>query len=88
MPGQKSLLDEFREEQDSKFRGGGVCGVRQVAAAMNTGDRESFELAVADHALMGTTIVKVLANRGFTLSPKSIQRHRRGECTCWETASE
>lgn len=82
----KSLMDEFREEQESKFRGGGVCGVKALAASMSPEDREGFELAVNDHGLMGTTIVKVLTKRGYTLSPKSIQRHRRGECVCQEAS--
>lgn len=76
---KKSLLDEIRSVQEKK---GAECSVKILLDKLPPGDRDAIEEAFRDPAIFGTSIAKVLKGRGFDVAGHTIQRHRRGGCTC------
>lgn len=79
---KKSLLEAIKETRP--LGAGSKCTVTTILAKLDKDDRDGLVEAIADPGIQGTTISRVLKDRGFRLEPKSIQRHRRGECLCGE----
>lgn len=76
---KKALLDEIRAAQEKK---GAECSVKILLDKLDASDRAAIEEAFGDPAIFGTSIAKVLKSRGYDVAGHTIQRHRRGGCTC------
>lgn len=60
-----------------------------VAIALATLPRDvvaDLRAAMADAAVTSSGISRALAKLGHSLSPYTLQRHRRGECGCGKTS--
>lgn len=73
------LLDEVAAEARGN---GSVCAVAAVRAALTPVDATDLDAVVANPLVQGAAVARALTNRGHKISGGSIQRHRRGECTC------
>ena len=58
------------------------CSVGKVVAELDDADRTALTTALADPAVTGAGIAKVLTARGHKLNGPTVQRHRRGDCDC------
>ncbi len=76
----KSFLEEL-EEVASESHIGGKCTVRELLETMPPEDAEAFSVALAS-GYKGTHIAKAMKNRKYNISSYTIQRHRRGGCSC------
>lgn len=73
------LLDEVAAE----VRGNGsMCAVAAVRAALNPADATDLDAVIGNPLVHGAAVARALTNRGHKISGGSIQRHRRGDCTC------
>jgi hypothetical protein len=72
----------FEEIQEEAIVKGPPCTVSLILQQMSKDEVKDFELACADASIAGTIIAKVLARRGYKVTPPAIRRHRRGECRC------
>lgn len=77
---RSSLMDEILEVQEAGRATG--CTMRGVLEAMEDTDRLALEAALENQAVMGSAIAAVLKRRGFTMSSHTVNRHRRGACSC------
>jgi hypothetical protein len=48
-------------------------------------DATDLRAALDDPTIMGTAIAKVLRSRGHDITHDTVQRHRRGQCSCQES---
>lgn len=58
------------------------CTIALLLPGLAVDERRDLEAAFANTALPATAISKGLDAVGHKVSPSSIQRHRRHECTC------
>ena len=64
-------------------RKGPRCSIGILMAGMSRDDRAALNSAFDDPEWTSTSIGKMLdEHAGFKCSPHTVQRHRRGECTC------
>lgn len=77
---QSSIYDEIQEAQAGSRPS--TCTMRAILEQLEDADRESLGKALADPNVKGTVIAKVLKSRGHPLSSYTVQRHRRGGCSC------
>ena len=63
-------------------KGGFMCRVAKVKLEMSKKDAAELQEALDDITIDGTAIARVLSNRGIKIGVNSIQRHRRGDCSC------
>lgn len=78
----KDLFAEIQEAESTHYTGGTPCTIKGIIDSMAPADAESLTKAFADPSIKGTTITKVLKGRGFAISAHTVQRHRRGGCSC------
>lgn len=76
------LFSEIKASDTRAFHGGTPCTVKEVLESLEKNDREDLEKALEDRSIMGTSITNVLKRRGFNISAHTVQRHRRGGCSC------
>lgn len=76
-----SLIEDLRRIQDGTPTGP-VCKVLSILQDMDSKTRQELIDALDDDTLYGTTIAKVLVDRGYDVTSRSIQRHRRNQCMC------
>lgn len=74
-----SLLDEIKSHQP---RLGARCAFEYLVPSLTPNDADDLAEALADPSVTGTAIAKALAARGHKITAASIQRHRRGGCSC------
>lgn len=58
------------------------CTVGTILDDVDEETREGLLKALANPGIKGTLITKALEARGFRLSSHTLQRHRRGGCSC------
>ena len=75
-----SLLDEILEEQGNKAAS--TCTVRSILETMSDTDRADLQAAFSRPLVDGTVIADILKQRGYKVSSHTVQRHRRGACSC------
>lgn len=75
-----SLLDEVRAVP--RRYNGSVCGVAQAVAAMSAEDGADLLAVLADPSIHATAIEEVLKRRGLTVKAYTLNRHRKGGCSC------
>lgn len=63
-------------------KNGSKCRVAVIKAEMSKKDAAELQEALEDIIIQASSISRVLANRGITIGVTTIQRHRRGECSC------
>jgi hypothetical protein len=73
-----SLLDEA---QSLTSRMGGTCGVELLLNSLSPEEQAELTEAIAS-SVEGSALARALAGRGHRVPSQTIQRHRRGECTC------
>jgi hypothetical protein len=61
-----------------------TCMVGDILDRLVDPERSDLLRAFADNSLRGTIIAEVLTNRGHKISSHTVQRHRRGACSCPE----
>lgn len=76
-----SLLEDLHRTQNGA-PSGVTCRVLTVLQDMDSSTRQELIDALDDDTLYGTTIAKVLVDRGYDVTSRSIQRHRRNGCQC------
>lgn len=74
-----SIRDEARK---AALVPGKLCQVAVIKREMSKKDAAELDEALGDIAIHGSAIARVLNGRGFTVTNASIQRHRRGDCSC------
>lgn len=74
-----SIRDEARA---ASRKGGFLCKVAKVKMEMSKKDAAELQEALEDVTIDGTAIARVMGNRGIKIGVTSIQRHRRGDCSC------
>lgn len=72
------LLNEIQASVAAKKR----CTTGQTLESLPQDDRSDLEKAFADPTIASVTIVRVLKNRGVTVSENGLNDHRRGRCRC------
>lgn len=73
------LFDEIQAAQTSNRL---ECNVSVLMKKLGQTDRDGLLAAMEDPGIYGSTIVKVLKDRGFRIGDDSVRRHRRGACSC------
>lgn len=64
-------------------RKGPRCSIGILMAGMSAADRAALNGAFSNAEWTSTAIRNLLEEHaGFKCSPHTVQRHRRGECTC------
>jgi hypothetical protein len=81
LPVAKSLFDDIKSAQTTNRS---ACNVALLIKQLPPTDREGLLAALEDPAIYGSTIVKVLKDRGHRIGDDSVRRHRRGACSCTE----
>ncbi len=76
------LLEEARAAQQGKRRAGGICGIHKVIEQMDEKDAADLAVAMDDPDIDSATLTTVIKSRGFYLGLETMQRHRRGACSC------
>ncbi|MFJ5532475.1 hypothetical protein [Streptomyces sp. NPDC093261] len=59
-----------------------VCSIRTAGEAMSKADRQALTDFLADRRYSGRQISDALRAEGFAVSAITVNRHRRGECSC------
>lgn len=59
-----------------------VCKIVQIRANLPPEDRDALDAAMANPDVTGASIARALKSEGISIAGFSIQRHRRGDCTC------
>lgn len=75
-----SLIDEIRAAP--RPHPGGACGVAKMLGRMDPKLAEELRAALAMPDLTGVAISDALRRRGYTVSSYTLNRHRRGVCSC------
>lgn len=75
-----SLLDEIVQVQKGSKKS--KCTFAPILEAMTEEDREALENALGNPLIKSTHIAKALEGRGFDIGAYTLQRHRRGACSC------
>ena len=71
------------EAQAGRLRKGPVCSFAVFYAALAPEQRTEVDEALADAKVLGTKLHAAMVARGWDPPlPHTIQRHRRGACTC------
>lgn len=76
------LFAEIQKAELLKNTGGTPCTISSIIESMDEDDAVALTKAFADPSIKGTTIAKVLKARGFAIADHTVQRHRRGGCSC------
>lgn len=77
---EQSIYDEILAlETQSQFS---CCTVGTILDDVDSDTREGLLKALANPGIKGTLITKALEGRGYRLSSHTLQRHRRGACSC------
>lgn len=58
------------------------CPVAALMRDMDPQDSKDLQQAFEDLSYTGVLISKVLRNRGFNVSDRAVQNHRRKSCSC------
>lgn len=58
------------------------CGVGRISDALDDEDRATLAEALGDPSITGVAIAEVLTADGHDIAAKTVQNHRRGECSC------
>lgn len=58
------------------------CGVAKVLTHLEGSDLEAVINALADDSFTGESIAEALRDEGFQIMGQTVQRHRRGMCSC------
>lgn len=74
-------LDLERMKARSKPRRA-ACGVALIMDTLDADDLQALNEALANDSVTGTAIAMELDNEGHPVAPTTVQRHRRGECSC------
>jgi hypothetical protein len=78
-----SLADALTESK--RFRPGKTCSCKQMLdiLANQPAELEAFEALMSDYRRDATSIAALVKEHtGWPLGSQSVQRHRRGACTC------
>jgi hypothetical protein len=76
-----SLFDEFKAESKPRhYR----CAIEVVFESMSSEDAADLRDALADPFITHSAIARVLASKGFNVTPdgKQVAKHRKGDCVC------
>ena len=76
-----SLANALRNIPEAQHRHR-KCGVGVLLDTLNTDDSTALAEALANPDLTGSSIAHVLKNGGHRISANTLNRHRRGDCTC------
>lgn len=76
-----SLAEAFKAYQPAHLGLG--CMTCALVSTMPAADAAAFESALADKSISNPGILQVLKENGYdhSMSPGTLGRHRRGECT-------
>ena len=81
-----SLRDALLTEKAAS-RKGPLCGMAIVYAKLTDDDREALDAFVADRDNVTTAaITRALISEGHRIGKNTVERHRRGECSCGQGA--
>lgn len=58
------------------------CTFGIVAEQLDADDLAVVDAAMSDPGITGTAIAEVLRGEGHDITATTVQRHRRGECSC------
>lgn len=76
-----SLFDEFKAESKPRQY---KCIVNSIFESLDENESADLQAALDDPSITNSAIARVLAARGFPVTPegKQIARHRKGDCVC------
>jgi len=75
------MKDELEAEQ-ANTRRGPECGFVEVYRTLQKPDADDLRDALVRPQITSTTIARVLGRHGLKIQPQTVNRHRRGECSC------
>lgn len=75
----ESILDEIIHGQEQRTQS--PCTVRSILEQLED-QAGSLQSALDTASVTGVAIADVLRRRGFKVSSHTVQRHRRGACSC------
>ena len=75
-----SLRDQIAAE--STIKKGPPCSVALLLSELKGDDRQAVIEALGDPKVPATAIDRALLKEGHRVGSNSLQRHRRGECSC------
>ena len=58
------------------------CSISLLRSQLPPEDAEVLTKAMDDPVITSAAIARALGNYGHKLAPQTVQRHRRGDCTC------
>jgi hypothetical protein len=71
-----------RIEAKQAARSNGLCGVAKAAEKMKKVDREEFLRYVNHTRTYASIIAQACREEGYDINPYTINRHRKGQCSC------
>lgn len=71
---------------EAQQRRGARCMVLVVRRRLDAEDAAALDEALVSPTTSGAAIVRALTQSGHTITENSVQRHRRGDCSCGRTA--
>lgn len=75
-----SLRDQIAAE--TVIKKGPTCSVATLMGELSKDDAEALAEALATQRVPGTAIERALLREGHRMPAATIQRHRRGMCSC------
>lgn len=75
------IMDELEAEQ-AAARKGPECGFVEVYRTLHKPDADELRDALSRPAITSATISRVLSKHGLKVQAQTVNRHRRGECSC------
>ena len=58
------------------------CTVGAILDKLDDDDRAALTAALDDDEVQGSGLARLLSSRGHKVNGNTIQRHRRGDCSC------
>ncbi len=74
-----SLLDDIK---NNGKRTGGLCSFQALFKELSKADRDDLLTALADMTITSSAISRALVANGHNIKRDTVQRHRRGDCSC------
>ena len=81
MSASDNLLSEIRQLQETKHRGAS-CSVRALKRSLDKEALAALSEAFAEETIDAVTIATWLTSKGHKVNSWTVNRHRRGQCSC------
>jgi hypothetical protein len=73
------MLDEMRKDSAKK---GPSCAIGLTYTRLAVQEQTAFKEAMKDETIQSTAIARWLGQKGYSVKPHTMSRHRRGQCGC------